>query len=53
MFSWIVNPFEINESSNLFTEKEEQLVMGVCRGEKRAFAPLWKLGLRTKIFQKT
>jgi len=53
MFSWVVNPFGINESSNLFTEEEGQLVVGVRRGAKRAFAPPWKLGLKTKIFQKT
>jgi len=39
MFSWVVNPFGVNESSNLSTEEEEQLVMGVRRGAKRAFAP--------------
>jgi len=49
----VVNPFGINKSSNLSTDEEEQLVMGVRRGAKWAFAPPWKLGLRTKIFQKT
>ena len=39
MFSWAVNPFAINESSNLFTEEEEQLIMGVRRGAKREFSP--------------
>ena len=53
MFSWVVNPFGINESSNLSTEVEEQLVIGVCRGQKQAFAPPWKLGPITTIFNKT
>jgi len=39
MFSWVVNPFGINESSNLFTEEEEQLIMGVRMGAKREFSP--------------
>jgi len=50
MLSWVVNPFGINESSNLSTEKEEQPVMGIHRGTKRTFAPPWKLGLRSDIF---
>jgi len=53
MLSWVVNPFGINESSNLSTEEEEQPVMGIRRGTKRAFAPPWKLGLRSEFFQKT
>jgi len=32
MFTWVVNPFRINELSNLSTEEEEQLTMGVRRG---------------------
>ena len=33
MFSWVVNPFGINESSNRFTKEEVQLVMGARRGQ--------------------
>jgi len=52
MFSWVVNPFGINESSNLFAEEEEQLIMGIRRGVKWAFSLPRKLGLRTKISRK-
>jgi len=33
MFSWVVNPFGINGSSNVATEEEEQLIMGDRRGQ--------------------
>jgi len=52
MFSWVVNPFGINKSSNLSTEKEEQFVVGIRRGKTGICTP-WKLGLRTKCFQKS
>jgi len=38
MFRWVVNHFGINESSNLFTEEEMQLIMGIYKGAKQAFA---------------
>jgi len=39
MFSWVVNPFGINESSNLSTEEEGQFVMGVRRGQNGHLHP--------------
>ena len=53
MFRWVINPFGINEPNNLFTEEKEQPVMGAPRRAKQASARPWKLGLRTKFFQKT
>jgi len=49
MFSWVVNPFGINESSNLSTEEEEQFVMGVRRGKNGHLYPL-EIGTKNQNF---
>jgi len=39
MFSWVVNPFGINKLSNLSTEEEEKLIMGVRSGANGNLQP--------------
>jgi len=51
MFSWVVNPSGINESSNLSTEEEEQFAAGVRREKTGICTPL-EIGTKNQIFQK-
>jgi len=51
MFSWVVNPSGINESSNLSTEEEEQFVVGVRRGKTGICTPL-EIGTKNQNFPK-
>jgi len=46
---WVVNPFGINESSNLSTEEQEQLITVVRRSKTGIFTPL-EIGTKNQNF---